>query len=106
MKYKVRYSRQAIRDLDRVWAEVYEASKSAETAEQYVTDLLDRVEDKADFPKSGSPLYYQDSFTGYYFVVFKAYLAFYRLENDVLLIDRVLFDRSDYMRCLHLGTDQ
>ncbi len=106
MKYKVRYSRQAIRDLDRVWAEVYEASKSAETAEQYVTDLLDRVEDKADFPKSGSPLYYQDSFTGYYFVVFKAYLAFYRLENDVLLIDRVLFGRSDYMRCLHLGTNQ
>ena len=106
MKYKVRYSRQAIRDLDRVWAEVYEASKSAETAEQYVTDLLDRVEDKADFPKSGSPLYYQDSFTGYYFVVFKAYLAFYRLENDVLLIDRVLFGHSDYMRCLHLGTDQ
>ena len=106
MKYKVRYSRQAIRDLDRVWAEVYEASKSAETAEQYVTDLLDRVEDKADFPKSGSPLYYQDSFTGYYFVVFKAYLAFYRLENDVLLIDRVLFGRSDYMRCLDLGTDQ
>ena len=106
MKYKVRYSRQAIRDLDRVWAEVYEASKNAETAEQYVNDLLDRVEDKADFPKSGSPLYYQDSFTGYYFVVFKAYLAFYRLENDVLLIDRVLFGRSDYMRCLHLGTDQ
>jgi plasmid stabilization system protein ParE len=106
MKYKVRYSRQAIRELDRVWAEVYEASKSAETAEQYVNDLLDRVEDKADFPKSGSPLYYQDSFTGYYFVVFKAYLAFYRLENDVLLIDRVLFGRSDYMRYLHLGTDQ
>lgn len=106
MKYKVQYSKSAIRDLDRVWAEVFEASKSYDITKKYIDDLMDKVEAKADYPKSGSPLYYQDSFTGYYFVVFKAYLAFYRLEDDVMLIDRVLFGRSDYMRYLHLGTDE
>ena len=106
MKYKVQYSKSAIRDLDRVRAEVFEASKSYDITKKYIDDLMNKVEAKADYPKSGSPLYYQDSFTGYYFVVFKAYLAFYRLEDDVMLIDRVLFGRSDYMRYLHLGTDE
>lgn len=106
MKYKVQYSKAAIRDLDRVWNEVFETSKSYDITEEYIDDLMDKVEAKADYPKSGSPLYYQDSFTGYYFVVFKAHLAFYRLEDDVILIDRVLFGRSDYMRYLHLGTDE
>ena len=103
MKYKVEYSRAAIRDLDRVWSEVLEASKSYEITERYIEELLDKVEEKADHPKAGSPLYYENTFTGYYFVVFKAYIAFYRLESDRMLIDRVLFGRSDYFRILHLG---
>ena len=106
MKCKVQYSKLAIRDLDRVWTEVFEASKSYDITEKYIDDLMDKVEAKADYPKSGSPLYYQDRFTGYYFVVFKSYLAFYRLECDVMFIDRVLFGRSDYMRYLHLGASE
>ena len=106
MKYIVEYSKSAVRDLDRVWSEVFEASKSYDITEKYIDDLLDKVEAKADFPKSGSPLYYQDRFTGYYFVVFKAYLAFYRLENDHLLVDRVLYGKSDYIRYLHLSTEE
>lgn len=105
MTYTVKYSRAAIRDLDRVRAEVFEASKDYETTEKHIDDLMDTVEAKVSFPKSGSPLCYQDSFTGYYFVVFKAYLAFYRLEDNVMLVDRVLFGKSDYMRQLNLMTE-
>lgn len=105
MKCHVEYSRVAIQDLDRVWNEVFEASKDYDTTRKYLDDLMDTVEAKADYPKSGAPLYYEDSFTGYYFVAFKAYLAFYRIEDDQLLVDRVLFAASDYLRHLHLGTD-
>ncbi|WP_274941365.1 type II toxin-antitoxin system RelE/ParE family toxin [Chordicoccus furentiruminis] len=106
MKYQVEYSATAIRDLDRIWNEVFEASKDYDTTQKYLDDLMDKVEAKSDCPKSGTPLYYEDLFTGYYFVVFKAYMAFYRVEEDRMLVDRVLFAASDYMRCLHLGTDQ
>ncbi len=106
MKYQVKYSRIAIRDLDRIWAEVFEASKDHDTTEKYINDLMDKVEAKADYPESGSPLYYEDAFTGYYFVVFKAYMAFYRLEKGAMLVDRVLFGRSDYMRKLHIYPDE
>ena len=101
MSYQVEYSKAAIRDLDRVWAEVYKASKDIEITERYIEELLDKVEKKSDYPKSGAPLYYENTFTGYYFIVFKAYLAFYRLEKETMLVDRVLFGKSDYMRTLH-----
>lgn len=106
MTCKISYSRAALRDLDRVYSEVLKASQSYDTASRYIEELLDKVQTKADFPKSGSPLYYENSFTGYYFVVFKAYIAFYRLENDAMLVDRVLYGKSDYMRLIGINTDE
>lgn len=105
MKYIVKYSKTAIRDLDRVWAEVFDASKSYDVTSGYMDGLMDKVEAKADFPKSGAPLYYEDNFTGYYFVLFQAYMVFYRLEENVMLVDRVLFGKSDYMNYLHLKSE-
>ena len=43
MKYKVEYSKIAIRDLDSVWIEVFEASKSYDIAEKYINDLMDKI---------------------------------------------------------------
>ena len=100
MKYEIRYSQAAIRDLERIWSEVFEASKSDEITGKYINDLMDQIDKKADYPKSGSPLYYENTFTGCYFVVFKAYIAFYRIEDERILVDRVLSGKSDYMRRL------
>lgn len=100
MKYTIEYAPEAIRDLDRVWDEVFEASKSAEISTGYVNDLLDEVAKRREFPESAPRLYYNEMFTGYYFVVFKAYIAFYFIENDRVRVTRVLFGRSDYLRQL------
>ena len=105
MKHKIEYSKIAVRDLDRIWTEVFEVSENYDTTLKYINDLMDKIEAKADYPGSGSPLYYENSFTGYYFVVFKAYIAFYHIENDKMFIDRILFGKSDYMRHLNLGID-
>ena len=100
MKFTVEYSKAAILDLDRVWDEIFMASKSQEPTLNYIDGIMDRVEKISDFPRSGSPLYYENSFTGYYFVLFKSYMAFYRLEGTVLYADRVLYAKSDTMRIL------
>ena len=71
-----------------------------ELATKYIDDLMDQVAAKRDFPNSGSPLYYEDMFTGFYFVVFKSYLAFYKVEGDRMLVSRVVYGKSDYMRTL------
>ena len=100
MSYRIEYSPAALRDMDRVWDEVYEALKEVEVATRYIDELMDQIEEKREFLKSGTPLYYDERFTGYYFVVFKAYIAFYQVKEDRMLVDRVLYGKSDYMRTL------
>ena len=100
---KIHYSKTAIRDLDRIWNDVFEVSKSYDVTEKYIDELLDKIEVKSEHLQSGSPLYYQNSFTGYYFVVYKAYLAFYRIDSNRLLVDRVLLSKSDYIQKLHIN---
>lgn len=102
MKYPIMYSPAVVRDLDRTWSEVFDASKSVDTADRYVEDLMETVKKKEEFPGSGSPLYYEDLFTGYCFVVFKAYIAFYRINGGNVLVDRVLYGKSEYLRKLNL----
>ena len=106
MSFRIEYSPIAIRDLDRIYAEVYEASQEKETAIQYTIGIMDQISEKRAFPKSGSPLYYEGSFTGYYFVVFKAYMAFYRVGEDRIFVDRIVYGKSDYMRTLFRNSDQ
>ncbi len=94
------YSPEALGDLDRVWYEVWEASQDLMTTEQYIEDLRDAVRKKTTFPKSGSPLLWNGVFTGIYFVPFKAYLIFYRVNETALEIGRILPVKSDYIKTL------
>lgn len=54
MSYQIQYTPTAIRDLDRVWAEVCEASKEPEITARYVNELMDCTSEKREFPKSDS----------------------------------------------------
>lgn len=98
MKYNIKYSKAAIRDLDNIWEEIYEVSQDITITTNYINNLMDKVEAKSYYPKSGTPLYYENKFTGYYFVVFKKYIAFYRLKNQTIFVDRILYAKSDYIR--------
>ncbi|MBQ7145984.1 MAG: type II toxin-antitoxin system RelE/ParE family toxin [Lachnospiraceae bacterium] len=100
MAYTVAYSPLALQDLLRVRDEVFSACRDKETTDRYMNDLMDAVEAVADFPEIGSPLYYENLFTSYYRISFKAYLIFYRLEEKRLLVERVLYGKTDYLRLL------
>ena len=100
MSRTVQYSPAAIQDLDRVWDEVYEASKSGETASNYVYDLMDEIAKRKEFPESAPRLFYQDMDTGYRYIPFKSYIAFYFIDGEAIKVSRVLYGRSDYMRKL------
>lgn len=102
MKYKIAYSTKAVSDLDRIYQEVFKASRSYDITDRYIADLMDAIERMSDYPASGSPLCYKEIFTGFYFVVFKAYIAFYRIDETRILVDRILFGGSDYIKTLHL----
>ncbi len=101
---KVDYSTKAIQDLKRIRWEVYTASGSEEVTKKYVYEIMQTIESKITFPKSGSPVYFEEIFTGYYSVTFKAYIAFYHVEeNNDMFVDRILLGKSDYIRVLFGG---
>ena len=103
--YEIEYSPEAIRDLDDVFEDVLTASKDIEITHKYIEELQDKVDSMVKQPKTGTPLYYDDLFTGYYSVRFKEYSAFYRLDETRILVDRILFRKRDYMRVL-FGIDK
>ena len=96
-RYDVFYSKQAVADLERVWDEVFAASADFDIADNYVTGIRNAVKKFDSSPKAGVPLIYENIFTGIYMVIYKKYLAFYRVRETRMEVGRILFGASDYM---------
>lgn len=101
MEYKLVYSPEALEDLDRIWMEVWDASQDLDITEKYVAGIRSSVREKCRRPKTGTPLTFMGEFMGVYYVRFKEYIAFYRIQNSALQVWRVLYARSDYMKTLY-----
>ncbi len=97
---KIRYTPQAQHDMDAVWDSVYEAFGDYDTADRYVSGILDEIAQKKEFPRSGIPLEYRGLFTGYYSVNYKAYKAFYRIRDGYIEVLRIILMKQDYMQLL------
>lgn len=100
MSFKIRYTPKAQADIESVWNDVYEASKSYDCSDKYVDDLLDVISKKRNFPNSGIPLVYRGLFTGFYSVNFKSYKAFYRIKDNYIEIIRVILAKRDYLQII------
>ncbi len=103
--YDIDYSPEAIRDMDAIFDDVLMVSCDLDITHRYLDNLQDKIESMVKHPKTGTPLYYEELFTGYYSVRFKEYLAFYRLEGTMMYVDRVLQRKRDYMSIL-FGRDK
>lgn len=99
-KYKIRYTPEAMRDMDEVWDGVYEASKESDVADRYADDFINEIGKKKQFPLSGIPLVYRGLFTGFYAVNFKKYKVFYRVFDNYMEVIRIIAEKRDYMKVL------
>lgn len=96
----IKYSPKALLDLNQVFLEVYQASKDEGITNKYINELLDKINDISSFIESSSPLNYKELFTGYRFIVYKSYIAFYRYEDNTIFVDRILYIKRDYFNIL------
>ena len=95
---KINYSRAATRDLEQIGDYIAEQLKNPQAALSTVNRIQDTIDKLAYFPLIGAPLssiYEID--TDYRFLVCGNYLAFYRSQENKVLIDRILFGRRDYI---------
>ncbi len=95
--YKIVYSSIALVDMEQAWDEVYEASADYDIADKYIDDLRAKLKKISKCPKTGERLYYEDIFTGIYYITQKKYSAFYRIRADRIEVGRVLYNRSDFI---------
>jgi addiction module RelE/StbE family toxin len=98
---EISYSDAAVSDLKQIGDYIAEQLQSPQAALNTVNKIQDKIDLLADFPLIGallSSIY--DIATDYRFLVCGNYLAFYRPQDDVVLIDRILYGRRDYLAIL------
>ena len=105
MSYRITFSNVAVEDIGKMSKEIYSACLDKKTAEEYVNNLLKKINEKADFPESGVPLLFLKQSTGYRYIIYKSYLAFYRIEGNEMIVERILFGKSNYFKDLLVEGD-
>lgn len=105
MAAEVAWSPLARRDLDGIWEWIAVENEEPAAANRTIEAILDRIEGLAVFPLAAPSL---DSIcrirSDWRFVEERGYLAFFRVGDGRIYVDRVLSGKSDYLRRL-LGVE-
>jgi len=97
----LKYSPEALKDLDEIWEYINSDLCNPDAADHTINAILDKTEALRQFPYIGSPL---DTISrihsDYRFVSANNFLAFYRVQDEEVYIDRILYGRRDCLRIL------
>ena len=98
---EIHYSPLAFKDLDKIYNYISEELYNSTATQNTIDGIMGTVDKLADFPEMGSALYFLSGLnSGYRYVIYKNYMAFYRINKSDVFVDRVLYGKSDYMRIL------
>jgi addiction module RelE/StbE family toxin len=101
MKFHVKFSPEALHDLDEIYDYIANVLKNPDAADSAITKILGKTDLLSDNPEMGARLFFGDDlFSGYRYVISDNYLAFYRVSSDSVYIDRVIYGKRDYMKIL------
>lgn len=98
---EIKFSPEAITDLQRTKAYITEELYNEQAAAGTVAKITKRIRQLSDFPEIGVLLSSIVDFeTDYHFLVCGNYTVFYRIENQTVNIVRVLYGRRNFMKIL------
>jgi len=98
---EIKFSPEAINDLQQTKAYITEELCNEQAAVNTAAKITKRIRILANFPESGAPLSSViDIETDYRFLVCGNYTAFYRLENNMVYIVRILYGRRNFVQIL------
>lgn len=101
MKNNINYSPEAIRDLDEIWEYIAFEFCNVDAAERIVSRIMDTVERLENFAYTGAMLSsIVDIKSDYRYLVCGDYMAFYRVSEKNIYIDRVLYGKRNYLKVL------
>ena len=98
---EIKYTKKAFLDLDSIADYIENELFSPIAAYNTVNKIQDYIDSLSIFPLMGKSLSsVVDIDTDYRFLVCGKYLTFYRVEDDIVYIDRVIYGRRDYISIL------
>ncbi len=101
MKNSIHYSPKAQNDLDEIWEYISFELCNPQAAENTVNKIMDTVDKLESFSETGALLSSViDIESDYRFLTCGNYMVFYRVNEQDVYIDRVLYGRRDYLRIL------
>ena len=97
----IEYSPLAINDLENIGDYIRIELASPIAALNIVDGIQDAIDNLSIFPLMGALLSsIMDIYTNYRFLVCDNYLVFYRTDEKMVYIDRVLYGKRDYLAIL------
>lgn len=101
MQNNINYSPMARNDLDEIWNYITNELKSFSAAENTVNGIMDAVDALREFPEAGTKLLFHNKLdSGYRFIIYKNYVAFYHIQTNEIYVDRIIYGKRDYMSIL------
>lgn len=101
MDNKIKYSPEALNDLDEIWNYISINLSNPISANNTINGIFDSIDVLKEFPKSGTALEFSNAIkTNYRFVRYKNYIAFYRISDNNIFVDRIIYGKRDYMKIL------
>jgi len=98
---ELRYSPEAMCDLEAIWDHIFNELQNPAGAKNTVDRILDKIGKLSEFPEIGTSLTVVTTLeNSYRFLVCGNYLAFYRIEEALVSVDRILFGGRDYLRII------
>ena len=99
--YKLKISPEAKDDLVEIKNYISQDLCNQQAAENLVSKIINKISGLSDHPGIGAPLSsVVDINTDYRFLVCANYLIFYRCEDEIVFVSRILYGRRDYTRIL------
>lgn len=101
MKNEIRYSPEALNDLDEIYDYIITDLLSPQAALHTVNTILDDITHLEDFSEMGAPLSTITTIESDYRVLISGnYMTFYRAVDQEIFIDRILYSKRHFLRIL------
>lgn len=101
MKNMINYSPLSIRDLEEIFTYISNELMNPLAAQNTVIGIMDVINLLETDPESGARLLFEDDLdSGFRYVLYKNYIAFYHIDRNAVYIDRILYGKRDYLHIL------
>ena len=98
---EIKFSDLAINDLKEIKEYIIEEFLDESAANSVIKKILNSIKNLIDFPESGSPLSSVVNInTNYRFLVSNNYKVFYKYDNNLIIIYRIIYSGRDFMKIL------